>query len=93
MLGDGRCSKGVVDIDRGEDMPFPGQREEGAGDEGACLHGGELFVVFCKAVDDEPVNVERDNRRLYVRHTLDGCLIYKSSFLQALVSCLEQAQI
>jgi hypothetical protein len=42
------CSERVVDIDRGEDV-FPGQREEGAGDEGACSHG------------DEPVNIERDS--------------------------------
>jgi hypothetical protein len=28
------CSERVVDIDRGEDV-FPGQREEGAGDEGS----------------------------------------------------------
>ena len=63
----GRCTEKAVDINGGEDM-FPGQREEGVGDKGACSHGGETFIILGEAVDDEPVYVKRDNRWLFVRH-------------------------
>ena len=45
--GRGVCGERVVDLNRGENV-FPGKREEGAGDEGACTHGGELFIVHAR---------------------------------------------
>lgn len=55
-------SERVVDLDRGKNV-FPGQREEGSADEGACSQGGECFVVLGEAVDDELVDLES-----HVRH-------------------------
>ena len=63
-------SKKVIDFNRGEDV-FPGQREEGAGHEGACSYGGELFIVLGEAVNDEPTELKREHRWLCIRHNLD----------------------
>ena len=52
-------SERVVDFDGGKNV-FPGEREEGAGGEGACPYGGELFIVLGEEIYYEATELERE---------------------------------